>query len=250
ILPVGGFGAGSYFVPVAVQIVFAYPFVYFTVSRRRSFGLCMILLVNIVYEYCCVVYGMGETCYRLVCLRYLFLWGIGTYLALLPAGSTGTARGGPRVWTAALLVGGALLLIAVKRDWLSFRYINRTWAGTSFLAGFYLFPIAWLVLRRGRFPSFRPLELVGAASYHIFMVQMVYYVHFAERVCHLPFFERTAGGTALALLVSVAGCCTAGVLFYWLESGLTRRCFGGLSVPSETLRRAERWINGMEKNLE
>lgn len=213
IFPVGGIGAGSYFIPVAIQTVFIYPFIYLVIKRKKLFGLIIVLLVNVIYEYCCVVYGMGEPCYRLLCFRYCTFLGVGTFVSMILRDNNQeeqdrTIRIGG-IWKKIILVGGAIIVLLVHDGSISLKYVNRTWSGTSYIASFYLFPIACFALRRNMHGKATILiEYIGRASYNIFLAQMIYYIHFAD-IVYSVFNSRV-----LAFLFGVLICLIIGCLFY------------------------------------
>ena len=89
------------------------------------------------------------------------------------------------------------------------------WSRTSMLAVFYIAPIAYLLIKKGSWEC-KPLELMGKASYNIFFVQMVFFHIVGNYVGGIP-------GTFLPMLGSYAVCVLGGILFYKLETPITKR---------------------------
>lgn len=50
------------------------------------------------------------------------------------------------------------------------------WTGTSFVAAMYIIPIVGLVTKRSKL-RFAPVELLGRASYNIYLAQMLFLLH-------------------------------------------------------------------------
>ena len=78
----GGYGPGSYYVPVMVQFVFLFPLIEKIVYRYRFAGVVFFGGCNLLYEILQRLYGMGESCYRLLIFRYLLLIAYGCWLAV------------------------------------------------------------------------------------------------------------------------------------------------------------------------
>lgn len=64
--------------------------------------------------------------------------------------------------------------------------------------------------------SFKPLELLGKASFNIFLTQMVFYYAAAEIV------YIVVPGRKLQLFVCLVACIVGGVLFYYVEQPITK----------------------------
>ncbi|MBQ9123862.1 MAG: hypothetical protein IJY10_10295, partial [Lachnospiraceae bacterium] len=88
------------------------------------------------------------------------------------------------------------------------------WTDTSFVACLFLVPVIGWLLKKASF-GFKPLELVGKASFNIFLVQMIYY-NFADAMTVL------IPDMALRLGFGILNCVAAGVVFYLIEEKLTK----------------------------
>jgi peptidoglycan/LPS O-acetylase OafA/YrhL len=201
----GGKGAGSYYYPILLQMVFVFPLIYVVIRRYAEKGLLFWGLVNFAYEVLQRTAGMSLRVYRLLLFRYLLLLAAGCYLAIYKQWR------GRKVIPYLTCAAGIAFIVA-------FCYLDYQpriiiyWTKTSFVACLYIIPVALELMRRFPRCSFPPLELLGKASYHIFLIQMIWYHFFSEQV-----------GTALAsrplhLLVNMVVCVMGGLIFYFLES--------------------------------
>ena len=155
--------------------------------------------------------GMSPELYRICALRYLFILAYGCYLWKL---RDGDGRGENRLWYyAAGALGVAYIVV--------FQYTGRVplftdqWTKTSVFAVLFLVPVMPHLMGK---ESLRCalLELLGKASYHIFLVQMLYYWAAARTVYRfVPF-------APLRVAVNLALCCACGVLFYKIESPISQ----------------------------
>lgn len=171
----GAYGPGSYYVPVMLQLLIVFPIIYILVQRNARLGVFLAGMANLVFEIAVKVFEMDKYYYRLSIGRYLLLIAFGCYLYLYPEHRI------KRRQLVAMFIVGITYIIAVftfDAELLIFGY----WKTTAMPVAFYIFPVVIMLFRKfyhvsipGKIGSF--LTLIGQASYHIFLVQMVYY-HF------------------------------------------------------------------------
>ena len=171
----GAYGPGSYYVPVMLQLLVIFPIIYILVDRNAKVGIAVAGVGNLMFEIAVKVFEIDKYFYRLSIGRYLLLIAFGCYLYLHPEHRVKRYQ----MW--AMFLVGLAYIVAVfgfDKDLMIFEY----WKTTAMPVAFYIFPIVILLFRRfyhstipGAFG--RLLTWIGQASYHIFLVQMVYY-HF------------------------------------------------------------------------
>ena len=116
----------------------------------------------------------------------------------------------------AFAVGFIYILVARYLGYQT-KIINNDWRGTSFMAALYIAPIVmYIVYKFGAF-SFRPLELVGKASYNVFLTQLVYYSTVPGLI------TKFTDNIAIHVLFNVSVCVLAGIVFYLIEDKITKR---------------------------
>lgn len=210
----GAYGPGSYYVPVMLQLLVIFPIIYILVARNAKLGLTVAGIANLLFEIAVKVFEIDKYYYRLSIGRYLLLIAFGCYLYLHPEHRV------KRYQMVAMFLVGLAYLVAVfgfDRELLLFGY----WKTTAMPVAFYIFPIVILLFRKfyhSRIPGYfgKLLTWIGKASYHIFLMQMVYY-HFelggaimqAEWYIAVPF----------NILVSVP----AGLAFYELDNSFMEK---------------------------
>lgn len=210
----GGDGPGSYYYPVMIQFVFIFPIMYFIIKKCK-YGFYVCIFLNLVYEFLFqFIYGMDENYYRLLVFRYIFCIAVGIVLACNDNKSWKKMS-----WLVSqiiTLIVGILYIIVYRYEGKQL-YVFRYWTGTSFLASLYIVPIAFMGKRFiKRVIHFKPLEIIGRASYDIFLVQMIYYL-FADYV-----YNRVTNRN-WQVIVSVLVCIVGGVSFYYLENSITSK---------------------------
>ena len=171
----GAYGPGSYYVPIMIQLLLIFPIIYVLVEKNAKYGIIATGVANLVFEVAVKYSGMEKYYYRLCIGRYLLLIAFGCYLYLYPE-----HRVKRREMVVMFLLGLAYLVAVYGFDaeFVLFDY----WKTTAMPVAFYVFPIVILMFRRFYHFSLPGIlgvlfEKIGQASYHIFLVQMVYY-HF------------------------------------------------------------------------
>lgn len=171
----GGYGPGSYYVPVMMQLLFIFPIIYVLIEKNAKLGIFLVGSVNLFFEIAVRVFEIEKHDYRLSLGRYLLLVAFGCYLYLYPKSRIKTYQ------LAAMFFVGLAYIIAV----FEFNYklpLFRYWKTTAMPIAFYIFPIVVILFRKFYHSTIpgsigRILTWIGQASYHIFLTQMVYF-HF------------------------------------------------------------------------
>lgn len=206
----GGEGPGAFYFPLLIQLVFVFPLIYFLIERQGFFGLLVAFLGTYAMEVMKGIFQMGENTYCLLLFRYTFIIAVGVYLA--------SSHYKPRTWWAiASLVFGFAFILFSSYYGLYIQYIDY-WKGTSLFGCLFIAPIVGFGVTRLQNWHFAPLELLGKASYYIFLTQKVYYSHGRQIYLRIP-------GEKYDFLVTMVICIVAGVLFYAVvEPVNTRVC--------------------------
>lgn len=171
----GAYGPGSYYVPIMLQLLVVFPVIYTLVEKNAKLGLAFAGVANLLFEIAVIVFDMEKDYYRLSIGRYLLLIAFGCYLYLHPEKRV------KRYQMVLMFFMGLTYIIVVfglEKELVLFDY----WKTTAMPVAFYIFPIVILLFRKfyhTRIPGAfgKLLMWIGKASYHIFLVQMVYY-HF------------------------------------------------------------------------
>ena len=212
----GTVGKGSYYYPVMMQLVFFFPVIYFIINVKRETGLIICMAFNAVYELLAWAYGLNPESYRLLVFRYTFVIAAGVF-------ASKKYKIG-RACSVLMTLTGAAFIIAIGRMNYAPRILNREWATTNFLSSMLIVPAMVWVLQEVRM-CFAPLEVLGRASYHIFLAQMIYYGGYYS------ILKEKIGSRPGLLAAGMALCVAAGVLFYYVEKPVQdrviRRIAGG-----------------------
>lgn len=164
--------------------------------------------VNLLYELLAKAYAMGNSCYRLLIFRYLLLIAMGVYVNVFGFNIKRSIE------ISALFLSTVYIYIVsiLQVDPI---VINKVWAGTSYAVAPYLVPIISLFIIKGSGFKLSILEMIGKASYDIFLVQMVYFV------TGVSFINRVLSNLYIRNTINIVICVIGGLMFYCVDSKLT-----------------------------
>lgn len=207
---VGGKGPGSYYYPLMIQLIFVFPLIYWIMKRGPIKGLIIVGVLNLSYEIMIHAYGMSWDCYRLLIFRYLLLIGFGCYLYLMK-----DKRLKLSVLLIMMLIGSAYIVVTKYTGYeeVLFTY----WTSTSMMTAFWVFPLFYFVFKLCGKARPSKIQIIGRASYHIFLFQMVYYAY-ADKIV-LGYLPDIAAGH---VIFNIVLCISGGVVFYLFENKLNK----------------------------
>lgn len=206
-LLLGGYGPGSYYFPYMIQLVFLFPLIFFTIKKWDFLGLIICGAVNVFYEVIKVPLGLSRESFRLLLLRYIFAIALGCFFSI--------GKFQIKKWMSILsFVVGTCFIYFVCYVGYRPTYFYW-WSKTCMLAVLYIAPIAYVLIKKCTW-RFKPLEILGQASYNIFLVQMVIF-HVMGQVY--------AGVEAriLPMIITYISCIVLGLLFYKIETPITKK---------------------------
>lgn len=203
----GGIGKGSYYYPILIQFVFIFPIIYLLVKKYRAWGVGICGVCNLLYEILQSLIAMDEQTYRLLIFRYLLVISFGCYAAIEKEIKN------KLIWLIILFIGISYIT--------SVRYFGITplfttkWSGTCLWACMYIAPLIIYIIKNESLRC-KALEMIGRSSYNIFLIQMLYYYAFSKYIYSIM------ENNVLQLLCSLFICIGVGLVFYKLETPLTK----------------------------
>ncbi len=209
VLPVSG--KGNYFITLLLQSLIALPLIGYTFNRWPIRTSLVLLLLEIAFQliaYQISYFEEDRYLYDSALFRYFSAIALGLWLARLILTSE-------RRYSWLLILAGiasSIYLYFHQYQGISLPYIRPEWQAQLFLT----YPYAALMIYLGiltfpqqsNFIAFRIMATVGKASYHIFLVQVLY-------------FGLIKDNTNIAL--NLTFCLLVGLIFYWLESFLSKK---------------------------
>lgn len=218
----GGRGQhGTYYFPIIMQVALMIPVIY-TVVKRRKDGVWLCFFVNLFLELVktpigkilplssSVLYGT----YRLLAYRYIFVLALGCYIYIYREN-----LGKWYKWLIMFLAGAGYVYLINYTSYQ--RVIFTYWQRTSMIAVMFIAPLFVLGVKYLAKVRFAPLEELGKASYHILMVQIIYYNFFAPLVWTAP--KSIIPNDAVGFLVGLVACLGFGYGYYRLYTFAAKR---------------------------
>lgn len=212
----GGAGVGSYYVPVMIQFIFLYPLIWQIYKKSKKPNMIM-LMATLAFEFLKFVLYIPESGYRLLVFRYVFLIGFGTYIYLRYSQKKQMEM---KYWICAPI--GAFFIIATCYLGYESRFFCY-WTGTCVIASMFIMPFVGGLIDKMSFIKFRPAELIGRASYNIFMVQQIWFLVGAQ-----IFLFPLVKCQLLRVIISCIVCIVVGIIYYMVESRITNGLIGRL----------------------
>lgn len=176
----GGSGPGGYYTSIIMQILVVFPIIYWIIKKSPIIGTLFLIQINIFYEYAVKSGIIGASFNRICFIRLMTGVVLGILLYLFFDKIKNTV-----IPTIAFSVGLLFLF------WYTFGsyqpQIVGGWITNSFASSFYAAGIvywfilgenAWIkVKEKGKITrmTVSAIELLGKASYHIFLVQQIWF---------------------------------------------------------------------------
>ncbi|ORU01133.1 hypothetical protein D081_0581 [Anaerovibrio sp. JC8] len=210
-LVTGGWGPGSYYYPLLIQLIFLYPILYFLIKKYSKTGLILALLLNFGWEVSKTILDVSPVLYRLLIFRYILLISFGIYSYLNPN----------KLSKSSLLpffIVGIVFIIYTKYLDNQVLFLER-WTGTCFIASMYIMPVFYVLVRRNCILKNKFTDIIvrcGQASYNIYLFQMLFYYFFAGLV-----YQYVSYGV-IQLLILFFVPPIIGYVFFTIEDPVTK----------------------------
>jgi len=210
----GGRGIhGTYYFAIILQIAFMIPLIY-TAVKKWKWGLWLCFGINLFLEIIKIPIGLPYAAFRMLAFRYIFIVAFGCWLYIYR-----NEKFKPLKWSGLFLAGAVYVYVINYTSY--HRVIFTTWHQTSMIAALYIAPIFMLGLKHLKNAVFKPLEEIGKASYHILMVQILYYNFFAPLVWTAP--KSVIPNDFIGFTIGLIFCLAFGYGYYRLYGFISRK---------------------------
>lgn len=203
----GGIGPGSYYIPIMVQFIVLYPIIFLLLDKYDFIGLLVCAGFNLLFEVIQALTSMNPDVYRLLLLRYTLIIALGSYSFM--------HKKAYKNWCMILsFAAGFIYVLAV--GYLEYQpVIFKLWSQTSMLACLYIGMLLLVLFAGIKKAHCKPLELIGKASYNVFLTQMIWYA------VGFWFVQSRISNKPVQVLISLAACLLGGFLFYTVDNKVT-----------------------------
>lgn len=209
----GGWGPGSYYYPVLIQILLIFPFIYQLTYKFDKYGVLATFLGTIFFETFKYAYYITEDAqYRLIAFRYIFVLSYGVYLFKHKKDSVMPWR----YWLY-MVIGITFNIITQYNGYIP--PIFTLWTSTSVISCLMIMPLMYKLTHiklSNKFGKlFNSIELIGKNTYCIFLFQMLFYCFWAKTIIYTKISSRLIQ-LIICIVINILG----GYLLHWIEKGV------------------------------
>lgn len=174
-------------------------------------GYCVCLILNVFWEIISYSWNMSDHVYAITIFRYFSVIAFGCFIA------TEKRRLSYPILIVMQVCGIIWQVILCYRNARPI-FMNYSWARVNFLSSFLVMPLMYYLLKYKVNTSIKitPLQILGKASYDIYLVQMFYYAFLNSYV------GKHIASRGYHLLFNICICCVVGTLYYLIENPITR----------------------------
>lgn len=214
----GGPGPGAYYVAVIFLITFTFPLIYFFMKKFGFNGLIIMFFITLVWDLIAFATGLldyGDRWYKRIIIREFFLLSSGAYIYIY--------RNEKYKWAWAIpsfIIGIAFIVMVYYFN--VPMHVNHKWFQVCELSNLYCVPVIALLFKKVKMKNQPWWQITGAATYHIFLTQMVY-LHFVN----YPIFNE---GHYVFTLFNIISCIWIGLVFWAITEPVTKLTYKAVDV--------------------
>lgn len=201
----GSSGYGSYYIPILIQLIFYFPLLA-VMFRKPVLGLSACAVINLCYDMICYYINISDSIYRLLIFRYTLIIGFGIFL--------GCVKKSKRNNIIAFTFFAAGLSYIIINTYVYPCFLFKAWKSTSMFVAPYVYSILYFAINNIDIKKPKKVYQLGKATYHIFLVQMVYFIFAMKLYIVLEESE------ILYVTISIILCVISGYIFYLFDNKL------------------------------
>lgn len=208
-------GPGSYYVPILIQMMIYIPILYFPFKKGKRWGLFVSFIINLGYELLVYYCKMDPSIYRLLIFRYTLILGFGIYLSF--------QKQEKKELSTFIFLSIGLAYIVINAYVFTFP-LFQNWKSTSMFCAPFAYSLIYFGMFRFSQIKHRKYLILGQASYHIYLTQMVFYAFQGEAIVkgHIPSINSPISDFLSALIIVVI-CFSVGLGFYFIETRIREK---------------------------
>lgn len=221
-------GPGNYFASMLLQFILIAPLIYYLYKKSPAFMLIVVMGIDLSFQLIAPhvqIFYSTPILYHYCILRYVSAIGLGFYISGQFIQNNKVDILDRKNWFLWALVPIAIL-------YLSMVSLNNNQPFSLFMSNFgyqniisFSWPLLLVILvlnikldKYAMSKWFIPISTIGKASYHIFLVQMIYYVLGISAIHYLK--NTTMPGYLMAFLIDATVICIIGLAFYFVQAGI------------------------------
>lgn len=212
----GGFKPGSYYITILAEVVLVFPIIYILVRKLKSLGVLIAVLLTFAYDTACTYFGMNDIMYKFLVFRFTTHIALGVYASITDFKTDHLFN------TVVFAVGMAYFIVCLTLR-MYVPTIFFQWSEASFPVALFMYvPVMWFI-EATKGISYTDSKLSGFtmlfanATYHIFLIQLLYYTTFGFE------FNEYVFNVALTMPLNILITVPLGIGYYMLLSPMEKR---------------------------
>lgn len=204
---------GSYYIPILIQLIIIFPLLKLIYDKLKAKAFIPVIAFQLIYELAIHYLNVPSKYTRLLIIRYLALI-IGGIFIFDKYSKHNEKIKSKWVYIISFIIGGAYIIATGYFDFQP-EIIFKEWTSTALPTAFYLIPVIMLLLFKFGEKEIKPVfTIIGKASYHIYLFQMIYFGIITGKLpVQRPFINCIAGVCFSVIL---------GLIMYFIENKITK----------------------------
>jgi peptidoglycan/LPS O-acetylase OafA/YrhL len=204
---IGGWGPGSYFIPVIIQTIITVPLIYFLLIRYNKYFLLLTLIISIILEVISL-YSLDEGTYRVLYFRYFFAVALGIWIS---------KKENSKFNSTILFLSLISLFYLIGVNYFELKLIMEPVWGSQ-----HLFSYFWTLVIIISGVKYLPnkdniLAKLGQISFYIFLIQMFYF----WLISSFSFNLSNIMPSPIYSFFNILICCSLGYIFYKIDNNIS-----------------------------
>lgn len=213
-------GPGNYFFSIIIEFIICGPLIYYFYKKNPQVTLLVLYLLNFLFEIAAPhinIIAAHPYLYSAAIFRYLFAIGLGLYISDEYLTKKHINLFNKNNSLLLLLLPFSIFYLYLGRfSWQPLLFLNNDWGTHNLFAVPFIFFITCILLnidyQKLNKDIFEIILQIGAASYHIYLVQMLYF--------GFGFGAKFIGPVPIIMSVNIIINIVIGTLFYYFENNL------------------------------
>lgn len=211
-MPIGG--KGDYFITLSLEYMLISPLLFYTFKKHKKISLGISLILNLLFELICSFTNSDGYLYGASIFRYLFLIYLGFYLYEIISEKAILLKIEKILFLLGFVIS-TIYLILVNSIEIPF-FIN-SWKTQIFIQNFYVIGLVYFLFKVMN-NKFDKTIIIGRASYHIFLVQMVYFIVNPINIILNRINLSATFELLISVLLNIVICITFGIVYFKINN--------------------------------
>lgn len=202
---------GSYYIPVLIQLIIIFPVLKILYDKIQEKAFIPLIIFQLIYELTIHYLNIPTEISRLLIIRYLAFILSGIFIFEKYYGKKKISK----TLCIAGIISGAVYIITIGYFDFTPKVVFATWTNTALPVALYLVPVIMLLLFKFGEKEVKPIfTIIGKASYHIYLMQMLYF--------GIIVFKLNLSKPLINCIIGTCFSVLMGLIMYFIENKITK----------------------------